>query len=105
MMAITYKAFKDQREKDRITVEYLEAQERDHHIHLLNKARYEAMLTNLPDGPWKTRVFNLLAEVNSRIEEVESIISATQTQIPADATVDEIMAEIRADRKAQKVKS
>lgn len=99
-MAITYKAYRVQREQQRLIVEFLEAQERDHYAHSINKERYESMLLTLPDGQWKTRVTQLLAEVDSRIEEVESIIAATQAQAPDDTTIDEIMAEIRAERNA-----
>jgi hypothetical protein len=102
-MPINYKAFKPGKAANRIKVEYLEAQERDHWIHQLNKARYEAMLVTLPQGTFRTRVQQLLTETDSRLEEVEAIISATQATLPAQTVVDELVSEIALEREAEKL--
>ena len=103
-MAVTYRAFTDERTQLRVLVEFLEAQERDHYVHSQNKDRCDAMLLTLPDGPYKTRVQKLLADVTAKIAETEAIIDATQAQLPPNGEVDQIMAEILAERAAKKAK-
>ena len=102
-MPINYKAFKPDRAASRIKVEYLEAQEKDHWVHNLNKERYEAMLPGLAPVTFKTRVHTLLAETLSRLEEVEAIILATHATLPEQAVVDELVAEIALDRETEKL--
>jgi predicted naringenin-chalcone synthase len=102
-MAVSYKAFRPDRAANRIKIEYLEAQERDHWVHQLNKARYEAMLPGLAVGPFRTRVQQLLAETDSRLEEVEAIILATHATLPAQSVVDEVVAELALEREAEKL--
>ena len=102
-MPINYKAFKPDKAANKIKIEYLEAQERDHWVHQLNKARYETMLPTLSDGVFKNRVLQLLAETNSRIEEVEAIVIATQSTLPTQDIVDEVVAEIALEREEEKL--
>lgn len=101
-MAIKYKAFTDPAEKAKLLVEFLENQERDHHIHLLNKARYEKILLGQISDEWRARISSLLAETESRIEEVESIIVATEGQLPPPEEITAAMETIRAERAARK---
>lgn len=102
-MPINYKAFRPNQAANRIKVEYLEAQERDHWVHRLNKARYEAMLPTLADGPFRSRVQQLLTETDARLEEVEAIILATHGSLPAQTVVDEVVAELALEREAEKL--
>jgi ferritin-like metal-binding protein YciE len=87
-----YKVLK-QEEMDNIVVEFHGAQERDHFTHNLNKARYEEMLPTLDEGAFKSRIQELLNETNGRIEEVEAIMTATESQLPSKDKIDAIVAE------------
>ncbi len=103
-MAVTYRAFTNERTQLRVLVEFLEAQERDHFVHIKNKERYTALLLTLPDGAYKTLVQKRLTEVNKKIEEVEAVITATQEQLPPDGEVDQVMAEIIDERNSRRIK-
>lgn len=99
---IDYKAFKSVDEKNRILVEFLEAQERDHYVHTINRQRYQDMLPTLADGPFKERIQRLLAETEDRLGEVEAIIVATQATAPKQADIDTMVADIRQRRALEK---
>lgn len=71
-----------QDEQDDIMTNFLLAQERDLFCHQTSLARYDAMLVSLPDGPFKTRIQGLRTDTQSRIDEVNAIIAASQNQIP-----------------------
>lgn len=81
MNVISYKVLTEE-ERDDIVVEFLLAQERDAYTHSVNIARFDTMLESLPDGAWKTRIQNLRDEAGQRLEEVSSIITATEDQLP-----------------------
>jgi hypothetical protein len=68
--------------QDETLVLFMLGQERDHHSHTVNKARYEAMLKTLPPGNFRTRIEGLLAETIHRLMEVDAIIAATKPQMP-----------------------
>jgi hypothetical protein len=64
-------------EQHAIIIEYLHAQERDLFIHKLNRDRYDILLKTLDDGVFKDRIVHLRTETESRINEVENIVSVT----------------------------
>ena len=99
-MAVKYKAYLNQDDRDRSWVEHLESQERDHYWHQRNATRYRALLTMLDDGPFKTRIEKLLAETNDRLYEVDAIINAMQAEpeAPSDSRISEIVSEMRVER-------
>ncbi len=69
-------------ELDDTLVQTMKAQQMDHYIHTLNAERYASMLPTLEEGSWKERMAGLLAETQSRIVEVESIIRGVEPQMP-----------------------
>ena len=82
----------DQTEKDRIIVEFMLAQERDHYCHTINKERYDKILAdpNLQEGDFKERVKQLRAETVLRINEVEHIINHTIAQMPDAESIETV---------------
>jgi hypothetical protein len=103
-MAVTYRAFTNERTQLKVLVEFLEAQERDHYVHIKNKDRYTNLLVTAPEGAYKIRLQRLLADVNEKIEQVEAVINVTQAQLPANGEVDQIMAEIIDERNSRRIK-
>lgn len=75
-------------ECDDIIVAFMLAQEQDHYTHTLNLNRYDQMLLSLPEGKWKKRVQSLREQTVARLAEVESIIAATETQMPPQDRLD-----------------
>lgn len=70
---------KDQ--QDEILVQFLEAQERDHFCHTINAERYQNILSANPPKVFADRIQGLLNETNTRLVEVEHIITQTNAQI------------------------
>jgi len=99
-----YKVFTKQAEKDRILVEFMEAQERDHWLHTINRQRYQSILATAPAGKnaFRTRIEGLLAETEDRITEVEAIIAATISQMPSAETIATIAIDLEAERTQQR---
>ena len=96
-MALTYKCYKADKHRKRQLVEFLWNQERDYDSHQINKARYETILETEPAGAFRDRITQLLAETNSRINEIESIVNAT-SGLPTQAEIDQIMAAIESGK-------
>lgn len=96
-MALTYKCYKADKHRKRQLVEFLLSQERDYDSHVINKARYETILATEPAGAFRDRITQLLAETNSRIKEIESIVNST-TGLPTQTEIDQIMAAIDAGK-------
>jgi hypothetical protein len=48
----------------------------------LNKERFNAILAEIPEGAFRTRIEQLLAETNARMFEIQAIIKATISQLP-----------------------
>lgn len=86
----------DDDDQDEALIAFVVSQERDHHSHTLNKQRYEAMLITLPDGPFKTRVLELLTQTNSRLSDIDAILAATAPQMPPPARVAASVARMKA---------
>jgi hypothetical protein len=76
-----------QDEQDEIIVSFMQAQERDEFTHKINLERFDRMLENLPEGEWRSRVAKLRTDTAQRLEEVRSIIAATEPQLPPDERV------------------
>ena len=72
-----------QEEQDDILVSFSLAQERDKFCHELNLARYTKMLVSSKEGKWRDTVLKLRQETTERLAEVNSIIEATQSQLPS----------------------
>jgi hypothetical protein len=85
-----------QEEKDRIVVEFMLAQERDHFCHTINKERYENILADplLKAGTFKANIEKLKADTESRLVEVEKIIINTIPQLPTQLEIDVIKEKI-----------
>lgn len=88
---------KDQ--QDEIVVQHLEATERDHFCHTINKERYENILKAGPPQPFADRIQGLLTETESRLIEVEHIMAELNAQAVAQnidiaATVSRIAAKV-----------
>lgn len=62
---------------------HLKATERDHALHVTNKARYELMLQSDLSPAFRQRIEHLLAETTERLGEVEAILNAMRAQMPA----------------------
>lgn len=80
-----------QDEKDEIVVEFFLAQERDSYCHTLNLERYDQMLQGLPEGEWRKRIEQLRADTVKRLQEVNSIMAATERQMPPKARIDQAL--------------
>lgn len=76
-----------QEEQDEIVIQFLQAQERDHFCHALNRDRYAALLQTLSPGPFADRIKQLHDETVSRLDEVEAIIDKTKPQLPPSTRV------------------
>lgn len=83
-----------QLEKDKTIVQYMQAQQRDLHIHNVNLERYNTMLETLPEGKYKDRIVKLKAETEERIEEVSAIVAATEPQMPSQERIDAALLDI-----------
>ena len=77
----------DQDEQDDIIIGFFAAQERDQYTHALNLERFDRMLLTLPEGDWRKRVQILRDQTASRLNEVETIMAATETQLPAQERI------------------
>ena len=90
-----YKAL-SQKEKNKIVVEFLLAQERDHFCHTINLDRYNGILADptLGEGEFKAKILELKRDTETRIAEVERIIANTVGQLPSQPEIDAIIAEI-----------
>ena len=89
-----------QGEQDEIVVEYLHAQERDEFCHQLNLARFNQMLSSLPEGKFKERIAQLRNDTNERLNEVTGIKNATVAQLPSKERVDAAIGRIAAKEAA-----
>lgn len=109
-----------QDEMDEMVVSFHRAQQRDHFLHTLNLARYDDMLTTMPaeailsakqlaqtppdtltpEQKWAARVQGLRAETAERLMEVESIMMATEKQLPAPARRAAVLGQVLAKEQA-----
>ncbi len=71
-----------QDEQDDIIVGFMLSQELDKFTHELNLKRFDTMLESLPKGEWEKKVTGLRSDTAKRLEEVNSIIKATKSQLP-----------------------
>lgn len=85
-----------QEEQDEIMVGFLLSQERDEFCHSLNLERYEKMLADIPEGPWRKRIIKLRDETVGRLAEVRSILEATRAQLPPRGRIEGALARIKA---------
>ena len=85
-----------QEEQDNMLVQTLRSQQMDHYVHSLNAARYRSIIASAADGPWKGRITEMLAETESRIGEVESIVAALLPQMPPEGRKVAAVARIKA---------
>ncbi len=85
-----------QNRADDTIVEYYYVQEYDYRVLQNNKERYEFMLQTLPEGNFRNRTTELLAETNVRLSEVGPIITATKAQLPSQERIDAALIRIEA---------
>jgi len=77
-----------QEEQDDIIVSFFLQQERDKYCHELNLARYDNILKTTKDGNWKNKISSLRSDTIKRLAEVNSIVDATQGQLPPPDRLD-----------------
>ena len=95
-MAVNYTLLTEE-EQDLRIVETMKAQQMDHLLFTKDLERFQSMLPTLPDGDLKTKIQNEIPVLQSRIDEVESIIDALNTQMPpTQARIDAAIATINA---------
>ena len=75
-------------DQDDTIVGFFLAQERDRYTHALNLERFDRMLLSLPEGDWRKQVQLLRDQTAARLNEVDSIIAATETQLPPRDRID-----------------
>ena len=83
----------DADEQDDLVVEFMRAQQRDHHSHTINLARYNTMLAGALPPAFRQRIEELRAETLERLAEVGAIMSATE--LPPDARRTAALARIK----------
>ena len=91
---MAYKTLSIEEQNDLIVRTYY-GNESDLFSHLANKARFEAILATATDPEWRARIQNLLDDTNKRIMEVQSILAATDPQLPSDVEIAASMTRIR----------
>lgn len=84
-----------QDEQDDIIVGFMLSQEKDKYCHAINLARYETILANLEPGQWRDRIEKLRDETSQRLSEVNSIIEATQVQLPPKERIEAAKTRLR----------
>lgn len=86
-----------QDEQDDIVVEFLLAQERDLFCHQLNAERFTNMdIEAIKDQKLKSHMGQMVSDTDSRIEQVQGIVDATQRQLPPKNRLDAAIARVRA---------
>ena len=85
-----------QEDQDDIIVAFMLAQERDEFCHSINLERFDKILQDLPEGPWRDRITQLRDETKQRLIEVRSIIEATKGQLPPTPRLQAAISRIRA---------
>lgn len=83
-------------DQDEILVAFMWAQERDLFLHTVNKQRFEGILADVAEGPFRDRIAKLLADTQTRLAEVDAIIKNTLPQMPPVARTDAALARLRA---------
>lgn len=92
-------------EVDEMLVNTYRANEMDLASHEANKERFETMLQTLPQGKFRDRITQLLAETNDRITEVTAILEATEPQLPQQAEVETIVTKIKTAEQTARTRS
>ena len=82
-------------EQDDLIVQTYKSNEKDLFVHQLNQTRFLDMLVSLPDGEWKVRIQKLSDDTASRILEVQSIVDATEPQLPNAAAITESLGRLK----------
>lgn len=85
-----------------VIIQTYKASEMDLFVHQTNKARFAAMLLALSPGVWRTKIETLLTDTNSRLVEVQSVLDATTSQLPAPADITASLARLAAKEAAAK---
>lgn len=76
-------------EKHDMMVQFLQAQERDHYWHNVNRDRYTAILADSSVNPtFRKRIQQLLNETEERIHEVTHLMDKTKAALPAEEHVE-----------------
>lgn len=87
-------------EKEEMLVNTLKAQELDLYMHTINKERYEDMIEALPvENEFRKRLEAEVTVVDSRLVEVNTIITSLEKQIPADIDYAVVLERIKAKEK------
>jgi ferritin-like metal-binding protein YciE len=91
---MAYKTLSIEEQHDLIVRTYY-GNEADLFSHMTNKERFESILATATDPEWRARIQNLLDDTNKRIMEVQSILEATDPQLPSDVEIAASMARIK----------
>jgi len=87
-------------EKEDMIIQTLRGLEMDLYIHNLNKERYQDMIPNLPEGPFKVRIQGEITTINSRLVEVNTSLTALDKQMPAGIDVAVVLTRLKAREEA-----
>jgi hypothetical protein len=88
-----------QEEQDEMLAETLLAQERDLYMHEINKERFLGIINSLPaENSFRQKLEREIPVIDSRIEEVSSIIDALEPQLPDNQRLTDAMTRIEARR-------
>jgi len=90
-------------EKEEMLIQTLKSQEMDLYIHSLNKERFEDMIPTLPIGdPFRQKLESEVVVIDSRLVEVNTILTSLEKQIPVDTNIATVLARIKAKEDAAK---
>ena len=84
-----------QDDQDEVLASFLMAQERDSFCHQLNLARFNSMLSVLPEGKYKQHILQMRDDTQGRLAEVNAIIDATLPQLPTKARLQAAMQRVK----------
>ena len=88
----------DQDKADDTVVAFYHEQEYTHYCHMINKERYEQILSSpIPSEAFGNRIVQLLNETNERLEEVGAIIAATVPQLPSQERIEAALLRLKED--------
>ena len=88
-------------EKEDMLIQTLRGQEMDLYIHNINKQRFQDMVIALPaDNAFRIKLESEILVIDSRLAEVNAVITALDKQIPEGIDVAVVVARLKAKEEA-----
>ena len=88
-------------EKEDMLIQTLRGQEMDLYIHNLNKERFQDIVASLPeDNEFRKKLESEILVIDSRLAEVNAVITALDKQLPEGINVAVVMARLKAKEEA-----